>query len=349
MKIINIINYQYMKSKVITVIHESKILRKNPLKDPSKREIVVYLPASYEKGNKKYPVVYLIAGFTGFGKMNMNISAFSENIQQRLDRLIKKKIIKEMIVVMPDCFTKYGGSQYVNSTATGRYEDYMVKEIVPLTDDLFQTIPKASSRCIIGKSSGGYGSMWLGMRHPEIFGLLATHSGDSAFEYCYSKDFPPFTVQIQKYGKGHQAVKKFIKEQINLNQPKPKEFFNILNILAMSACYSPNPYRKEYNFDLPFDIYTGEIIPDIWNKWLRFDPVRLVDKYYSNLKKLKMIYIDCGTKDEFNLQAGARIFADKLRKFGIKCIHEEFNDGHMNIQYRYDVSFKYISDNFSYK
>ncbi len=338
-----------MKSKIISVIHQSKILKNNPLRDPSKREIVIYLPPSYEKGTNNYPVIYLIAGFTGFGKMNMNISAFGENIQQRLDRLISKKIIKEMIVVMPDCYTKYGGSQYVNSTATGRYEDYMIQEVVPLVDDLFKTIPKAYSRCIAGKSSGGYGAMWLGMRHPDIFGLMATHSGDSAFEYCYSKDFPPLTVQIQKYGKGHKAVENFIKTQVNNKQPKPKDFFNIINILAMAACYSPNPKRKEYKFDLPFDIYTGEIIPAIWNKWLTFDPVRLVEKYRSNLKKLKMVYIDCGRKDEFNLQAGARIFADKLRKNGIKCIHEEFEDGHMNIQYRYDVSFKYISDHFSYK
>lgn len=338
-----------MKSKVITIIHPSRVLKNNPLKDPVEREIVTYLPPSYEKGTKRYPVVYLISGFTGYGKMNMNVSAFSENIQQRLDRLIKKKIINEMIVVMPDCYTKYGGSQYVNSSATGRYEDYMTTEIVPLIDDLFRTIHKAGSRCIVGKSSGGYGAMWLGMRHPDIFGLLATHSGDSAFEYCYSKDFPPFTIQIQKYGKGHNAVKNFIKSQVNFNQPKPKDFFNIINILAMSACYSPNPKRKEYNFELPFDIYTGEIIPEIWNKWLKFDPARLVEKYKSNLKKLKMIYIDCGTRDEFNLQAGARIFADKLKKNGIKYIHEEFDDGHMNIQYRYDVSFKYISENFSYK
>jgi enterochelin esterase family protein len=100
---------------------------------------------------------------------------------------------------------------------------------------------------------------------------------------------------------------------------------------------------------LPFDIYTGEVIPEIWKKWMQFDPVQLVDKYKQNLKKLKMIYIDCGTRDEFNLQAGARIYAGKLRKAGIRCIHEEFSDGHMNIQYRYDVSFKYISKHFSYK
>lgn len=337
-----------MNSKVEVLKHTSSVLRSNPLKDPYIRNVLVYLPPSYGKSNRKFPVVYLISGFTGFGAMNMNISAYSENIQQRLDRLIRTKKIKEMIVVMPDCFTKYGGSQYVNSSATGKYEDYMIREIVPFIDSNFRTIPKPASRCIIGKSSGGYGAMWLAMRHPDVFGLMATHSGDTAFEYCYMKDFPDFVVQIGNYGKGYKAVSNFIKTHLNFEQPKPKDFYNILNIIGMSSCYSPNPGRRDCNFDLPFDIYTSEIIPQIWKKWLQFDPVRLVSKYRANLKKLKLIFVDCGTRDEFNLQAGARIYCDKLRENGIRFIHQEFNDGHMNIQYRYDTSFRIISQHLSF-
>ncbi len=337
-----------MNSEVRVLDHTSKVLKGNPLNDPYKRKVLVYLPPSYNTSNKKYPVVYLIAGFTGYGALNMNLSPFGENIQQRLDRLINTGKIKEMIVVMPDCFTKYGGSQYVNSTATGRYEDYIVNEIVPFIDENFRTIKKAASRCIIGKSSGGYGAMWLAMRHPHVFGLMATHSGDSAFEYCYMEHFAEFIILIQKYGKGHQAVANFIKSQINNKQPKSGDFHNIINTIGMSACYSPNPKRKEYNFDLPFDIYTGEIIPGVWNKWLKFDPVRQVSKYKANLKKLKMIFVDCGIRDEFKLQAGARIYCDKLKKNGIKYIHQEFNDGHMSVQYRYDSSFPFISKYFSY-
>lgn len=337
-----------MPSEVIVLTHTSKVLKNNPLKDPHVRNIIVYLPPSYKPSGKKFPVVYLISGFTGYGAMNMNISAFSENIQQRLDRLIKTKKIREMIVVMPDCFTKYGGSQYVNSTGTGRYENYMVKEIVPFIDSRLRTIPKSGSRCIIGKSSGGYGAMWLAIRNPDVFGLMATHSGDSAFEYCYMPDFANFIIDIENYGGGHKGVKKFISTQINFNQPKPHDFHNIINTIAMASCYSPNPARKEYNFDLPFDIYSGELIQSVWKKWQSHDPVRIVEKYKKNLKKLKMIYVECGTRDEFRLQAGARIFCSKLKANGIKFIHKEFNAGHMNVQYRYDVSFKYISDHISY-
>jgi enterochelin esterase family protein len=339
-----------MPSQVLTLQHTSKILRTNPLRDPYKRELIVYLPPSYVKSGKKYPVVYLISGYTGFGKMNMNVSAYSENIQERLDRLIRTKKIKDMIVVMPDCFTLYGGNQYINSKGTGNYEDYLLKEIIPFIDKNFRTIAKSASRCIIGKSSGGYGSMWLALHHPDIFGLMVTHSGDTAFEYCYMPDFPKFIVALARYGKGHKAVRNFIKQELgNKHQPKPKQFFVLLNTIGMAAHYSPNPQRKEYNFDLPFDVYTGEMIPEVWNRWLNYDPTRLIEKYKSNLKKLKLIFVDCGTRDEFNLQAGARIFTDKLRKNGIKCFHQEFDDGHMNIQYRYDVSFKHISNHFSYK
>lgn len=338
-----------MNSEVRVLDHTSKVLANNPLKDPHKRKVIVYLPPSYGRSAKRYPVVHLIAGFTGYGALNMNLSPYSENIQQRLDRLINTGKIKEMIVVMPDCFTKYGGSQYVNSAATGRYEDYIVKEIVPFIDQNFRTIPKAASRCIIGKSSGGFGAMWLAMRHPDVFGLMATHSGDSAFEYCYMEHFAEFPVLIEKYGKGHKAVQNFIKTQINTKQPKGSDFHNIINTIGMSACYSPNPKRKGYNFDLPFDLYTGEIIPGVWKKWLNFDPVRLVNKYKKNLKKLKLIYVDCGIRDEFKLQAGARIYCEKLKENGINYTHLEFNGGHMNVQYRYDTSFPIISKHFSYK
>jgi enterochelin esterase family protein len=115
----------------------------------------------------------------------------------------------------------------------------------------------------------------------------------------------------------------------------------------MASCYSPDPKgfkTKGYNFDLPFDIVTGELNKTIFNKWLRHDPVHMIDRYVSNLKKLKLIYLDAGTRDEFNLNVSARIFCDKLKKKKIKYIHEEFNDGHMNVQYRYDRTFEVISE-----
>ena len=117
-----------MKGKITLEIFGSRILKGNPLGDPSEREFPVYLPPSYGMSDKRFPVVFLISGFTGKGIMQLNESFLSENIKQRLDRLISTKKMKEMIVVMPDCITKYGGSQFINSEATGNYEDYIIKE-----------------------------------------------------------------------------------------------------------------------------------------------------------------------------------------------------------------------------
>lgn len=336
-----------MKSTIILETYDSKILKGNPLGDPSLREFPVYLPPSYYNSKKNYPVVFLLSGFTGKGIMNLNVSFLSENIHQRLDRLIASKKMKEMIVVMPDCITKYGGSQFINSTGTGNYEDYIIKELVPYIDKNYRTIKSNSSRAVCGKSSGGYGAVVLAMKNPDMFSMMCSTAGDMCFEYCYLPEFPKFIDDIEHYGKGNKAVANFIKTGLTYRQPKPKSFHNIINTIGMASCYSPDPKgfkTKGYNFDLPFDIVTGELNKTIFNKWLRHDPVHMIDRYVSNLKKLKLIYLDAGTRDEFNLNVGARIFCDKLKKKKIKYIHEEFNDGHMNVQYRYDRTFEVISE-----
>ena len=326
---------------------ESRQLKNNPLGDPHIREFPVYLPPSYNKSEKRYPVAYLLSGFTGWGMVNLNLGFLSESLPERLDRLIKKGKMKEMIVVMPDCITKYGGSQFLNSTATGKYENYVVKELVPYIDSVYRTIPRPESRAVCGKSSGGYGSIVLGMKHPGVFGLVCSTAGDMAFEYCYMPDFPKCLSGLEHYGRGHKAVRHFITKEINKSQPKKeKNYFDVLNTVAMSSCYSPNPSSlrsKGYAFDLPFSLETGELDQKVFDKWLQFDPVRMIDRYKDNLRKLSLIFLDAGIYDEFNLHAGARIFSSRLKTLKIKHYHEEFPDTHMNIQYRYDRTFEILS------
>lgn len=335
------------EGRVIRIEYKSKSLKGNPLKDPYIRKFPVYLPPGYGSG-KKYPVVFLLSGFTGIGESNFNYSFLNENIEERINRLIRTKKMKDMIVVMPDCMTKYGGSQYVNSTGTGKYEDYIL-ELVKVIDENFYTNQNPGSRVVCGKSSGGYGALSLAMRNPNVFGLTYSIAGDMYFDYCYKPEFPKFLsiIGIGKYGKGHAAIKNFIKNEINYNQPKPSSFHTMMDVIAMSACYSPNPTSvktKGYNFDLPFDINTGELDSKVFSKWLEKDPVRMIEKYKTNLKKLKLICLDAGTRDEFTLNVGAKIFSSKLTKKKISHIHTEFEGGHFNIQYRYDEMFRIISE-----
>jgi enterochelin esterase-like enzyme len=320
-----------LKSKVIVHRYESRILKSNPLNDPHIRDIIIYLPPGYTSSySHGYIAVFGLVGFGGQGKMLLNADPLGENIQDRMNRLISQKRCGPMILVLIDCFTKFGGNQYINSSATGRYEDYILNEIVPFIDKTYNI----SKRAVWGKSSGGYGSFVLGMRHPEIFHALANHSGDSAFEYCYIPDFPKALDAFREAGGPKKWLANFWKKP-NRHQAKDAE---PLNILAMAAHYSPNPKSKEMSVDLPFDLETGEILQNVWNRWLSWDPVRMVEKYGKNLKKIKLIYLDCGTKDEFSLQWGARILHSKLEKMNIRHFYEEFDDGHMNISYRYDVS-----------
>lgn len=322
-----------------TVVFESvtsQVLRDNPLGDPFVRRVPVYLPPGYANGTR-YPTTYVLTGFTGRGSMLLNDAAWDENIAERMDRLIAEGKVRPMILVMPDCFTRIGGSQYINSPAVGRYEDHIVQELVPFVDARYRTMADRDHRAVVGKSSGGYGSVILAMRHPEVFGLMACHSGDMYFELCYKPDMIGALKALPKLG----GLDKFW-NTIPTIRPKDKNFREAINAVAMAACYSPNP-TAPHGFDLPFDQETGELREEVWKRWLEWDPVCLVDKHLEALRSLRLIYLDAGTRDEFNLQFGARIFCRRLKERGIPYIHEEFDDGHMNIQYRYDNSFAAIS------
>jgi enterochelin esterase family protein len=312
--------------------HDSDVLKNNPLGDKHVREVIVYTPPGYEGSEERYPTVFCLTGFTGRGRMLLNDNAFTPNLAERMDRLIAAGTIRPMIAVMPDCFTYYGGSQYINSTATGNYEDYLTQEIVPFVDEQFRTISHRDSRAVMGKSSGGYGALVLGMRHADLFGLACSTSGDCYFEYCYQEDF----------AKAFRAINgdpKAFLERFWATEKKGKHDFPALNVIGMSACYSPNGT----DFELPFDLETGELRGEICRKWLEKDPVRMVCSHVDDLRSLRLLLIDAGTRDEFFLDVGARILSRKLSDFGVEHIHEEFDDGHFNISYRYDRSLELIS------
>src|SRR5436190_9307739 len=305
---------------------ESRVLRGNPLGDPILRRTPIYLPPSYPK--RRYPVYYMLTGFTGFGEMMIQRGAWSESLPERLDRLIGEKKMAEAIVVMPDCFTRLGGSQYLNSSATGRYEDHVVRELVPFVDERYRTNGR---RAVMGKSSGGYGAMVLGMRHPDVFQAVACHSGDMYFEYCYQPDFPKAIDLLRKHG----GAAKFLKAWEKMPKRMAGNLHAAVNTIAMAACYSP----RGKSFDLPFDPKTGEILPEVWKRWKSLDPIEMLDRHAGDLKKLRCVFVDCGTRDQFALHHGARIFAAKARRLGVKVHHEEFDDDHSSISYRYDRSF----------
>jgi Putative esterase len=310
---------------------ESQVLVDNPLHDPPNRRLPILLPPDYGESGRRYPVIVGLTGFTGKGIMLLNEDAWQPNLIERLEYLYAAGM-PPAIFVLPDCFTRYGGSQYINSGATGRYEDYVIDEVIPYVDAHYRTIGAPEGRGVFGKSSGGYGSMILGMRHPEVFGALACHSGDMFFELCYGKDFPEFCTTVNKSG-GIEAFWNQFAAQVK----KKREDFAALNILAMAGCYSSDP-SSPLGISLPVDLETCERIPQVWARWLEWDPVELLDRYGENLRGLRLLFMDCGSRDEFALNFGARLMARRLAERSIAYEYEEFDDTHMSIQYRYDVS-----------
>ena len=320
------------RGRVAVLHHVSEVLRGNALGDPHERDLYCYLPPGYDESDARYPVIYFLSGFTGSGRMHLNYDPYVESIDRRLDRLIAERSMPPTICVLPDCFTALGGSQYVNSSATGRYEDYLIAELVPFVDAQLRTQASRDHRGVSGKSSGGYGALVLAMRHPDVFGALASHAGDAYFAYCYLPDFVKFALGLERHG----GVEGFMRHFRSLPK-KTREAMEVLNILAMAACYSPNP-SAPMGIDLPVVLPTGEIRGEVWNRWVEQDPVHMAKRHADALRSMRAIFIDAGLRDEFNLQMGARILCSRLDALGVSYVHEEFDDTHMGINYRYDRS-----------
>lgn len=319
----------------------SEILRGNAPGDPVARKLPVYLPPGYDDApERRYPVIIMLTGYGGSGPLLLNLRAWDESLPQQLDRLIGAGVMDPAIVVMPDCFTRYGGSQYLNSAALGRYEDYLVHEIIPFVDAHYCTLPDRAHRGVIGKSSGGYGALVQAMRHPASFGAAVCHSGDMYFEYCYMGDIASLHANIASYG-GWAELRASIEDI----RPKSTKFYKTVGTLAYGMAYASNPDAPD-GFDMPIDLTTGALDAAVWERWLAHDPVRMIDQvaYAEALRDLKLLYIDCGERDEFNLQVGARVFTRKLDALGIPHQYEEFPDGHFGIHYRYDTSLPMLSE-----
>ena len=323
--------------RVVVERFESDVLRANAAGDPHVRRVPVYLPPTYDaQPERRFPVVFVLSGFTGRGRMLLNDNPWTPALDDRMDALIDAGC-GEMILVMADCFTRFGGSQYMNSTATGRYEDHVVGELVPWADRSFRTRGSRDARAVAGKSSGGYGALRLGMRHPDVFSAVACHSGDMLFDYCYRVDLPKACSVLQAAG----GVRTFL-ESFEAKKQKPKDDFLALNILGMAACYSPEP-AEEMGVALPFDLESGAPREDVWRRWLEHDPLHMLAAHADALRSLSLLHLDCGTKDEFHLHHGARVFVRELRRLRIQHVYEEFDDGHMNVPYRYDISLPRIA------
>jgi hypothetical protein len=322
-------------------VFDSDVLKGNPLGDPHVRPLWVYLPPGYDaEPDRRYPSVYVIQGMTGQLDMWRNRFPFRRTFPELADRLFAEDTAPPCIVVWVDCWTSLGGSQFLDSPATGRYHTYLCEEVVPWVDARYRSRGQPEHRGIMGKSSGGYGAMVTPMLRPDLFGGLATHAGDALFEVCYQLEFPQVARALRDEHGG--SYERFWEDFRSRPAMSKKEDAGLVNAYCMAACYSA---EEDGSVSLPFDTATGELRPKVWERWLAWDPVRMVRRYAEALRGLRAIYIDAGTRDEYYLDLGAEAFRRALADIGVTDVFFELFDAtHMQIEYRYPLALRYLAE-----
>jgi hypothetical protein len=355
--------------RVVSLEHTSAVLADNPLGDPHVRQLDVWLPPQYDQGQgrgrgrgKRFPVLFDLVGYTGSGRSHTNWRNFDENVPERAARLIYERKLGPCILVFPDCFTALGGNQYVNSSAIGRYADYLTAELIPLVDREFRTASGRDHRGCFGKSSGGYGAIVHGMKYARHWGAVGVHSGDAYFDFVYGCDWPNSLDELAKYrrpprrpgavdvaavsaatgdGRDDGRVKRFLDHVWEKRTPLTSSEVHCLMNLGMAASYDPDPEAPN-GFRLPFNLETGERIEQRWRQWSKHDPINMVARHAKALKSLKAIYVDCGWRDQYRIHYGARILSKRLAEHGVEHRYEEFDDTHSGIDYRMDHSLPFL-------
>lgn len=323
--------------------YESELLRGNPLGDPHERPVLVYLPPGYDDSDQRYPVVYVTMGYTGHIGMWFNRTPFRQPYPELLDAMFAEGDVPPAIVVFVDSWTRYGGSQCLDSPGTGQYNSYLCEEIVPWVDTTYRTIADRDHRAITGKSSGGYTAMVTPLLRPDVFGALATHAGDASFNLCYRGEFVVRARTLRdKYDGSYEKFFEYIAGKAGRTT---NEELHLLEMFGYASAYSAEP---DGTVLLPFD-ELGEVIPEIWERWLAWDPVEMVRKpqYADALRSLRAVWIDAGQQDEYYLDFGATAFHREAQKAGLPDarIHFELFEGtHGGIEYRYPLAVRWLCE-----
>jgi enterochelin esterase-like enzyme len=322
---------EFPQGRIARFEHHSEVLQGNPWEDPSSRTLFAYLPHDYSESAKPYVALWDLAAYTNAGPGHLNWRNQGENLVQRLDRLIGLGDMPSVVVVIPDCYTSLGGNQYVNSPSVGLYADYLNDELIPFANEKLNVIAGRSGRGLFGKSSGGFGALHLAMQHPEHWGALASLAGDVGFDLVYRPEFPVACSTLAEFG---GDIHRFMRTFWRKKRPHGRDYSTMM-ILAMAATYDPD-LEKPDRIRLPFDLRTCEIIPERWERWLSFDPLHMAVPCRNALQSLHALYIEVGTRDQYNIQFGSRQLIDRYQELEICCDYEEFDGTHSSIDWRFD-------------
>ena len=331
--------HDHPRGEIRRITVDSAALKGNFLGDPSMREVALYLPAGHAPSG--LPLLVDLAGFTGSGLAHIGWRNFGEALPERLDRLIGTGVMKPAVVAMPDCFTRLGGNQYVNSEAMGDWADFLIQDMLPAIE-AETGAGGPGKRGVFGKSSGGYGAIVHAMLYPQTWSAAACLSGDMGFEMMFAGAFAETLRRLDR----HRGDVTAFMAAFEAN-PKPSgSDIHALMMLAMAATYDPDVNRP-FGVRLPVDPHTCEILPERWAEWMRWDPLVMVEDRHEALAGLKGLWIECGDVDQYNLVYGARRMNRRLIALGVEHAYVEFPDNHNSLDYRLDHSLPYLADRLS--
>jgi enterochelin esterase-like enzyme len=279
--------------------------------DSPDRPAVVYLPPSYAREtNRRYPVLYFLHGYTATAEAYVKSLAIPDSI----DRAIAAGA-REMIVVIPDAFTKYSGSMFSNSPTTGFWETFVADDLTAFIDKRYRTMASRNGRGLAGHSMGGYGTMRIGMKQAHAFGALYAMSS-----CCLMND--PAAGRGGAAGRGDSG--RGAPQGGGTGQGRGGGMANALS--AQAAAWAPNPKNPPQFFDLPTK--DGEIQPLVAAKWIANSPLVFVDQYVPALRSMRAIMIDVGDQDPF--VGTNRQIAEALTRLDVLNTFEVYEGDHGN-------------------
>jgi S-formylglutathione hydrolase len=295
--------------QVIQITVHSPALEHNHVKDSSDRAASIYLPPDYEAGMRRYPVLYLLHGYTGTDRGWMNPNYVG--LPALMDQLLQRHTIQSMIVVMPNSFNRFGGSFYSNSVLSGDWEDFIVRDLVDYVDTHYRTIAEASSRGIAGHSMGGYGALRLGMEHPDVFS--SAYGMSPCCSYWDEQEDKADVVKAQQAKTLQEIVEAGMGPQ---------------SVLALAAAFSPDLANPPFGVDWPFDA-KGHPISVIVAKWQANLLDQITAKYAAGTQRLHALGFDVGRQDEnHDILIGSKRLDQQMTKLGISHEYSEYDGTH---------------------
>jgi len=336
---------------ITEIVVPAPSLEGNLLGDPAKQRVSIYLPPGYDSSpNKRYPVLYLLHGFTGTNKTWMidpesptndshaespdgNYGSAGMLKADRLDSIIAAGVVPEIIIAAPNGRNAHKHSFYVNSPVTGNWETYVVEDVVNYVDANYRTLPTPSSRGIAGHSGGGNGALFLAMRNSHVFGAVYAMapcclgprlSLPSSSELFESGELGPIWTNVFSRIGALASV-----DQIPPAFTDRREDFLVNTQIASGAAYAPNPDRPPFYADYLYEARDGDLVRNesTFERRMALSNYYLIDKHEDDLRSLHGILIDYGEHETEPLVSGTSEFAKAIAERGIPFVLEVYAGG----------------------